>query len=466
MTTLAETRVVEAPSPDGEASGASTFRFDRYAVTLHVMVPAGTGVPADSDDVRFATHERDLLAYAYRTRPPFQTTRLAVASDAATVVADLATRSRRFAVSAYRTDFRASRLAVLNLVLTPCASGGSELDEHDLISLAGAWEETAEPSTMAFRLQAEAVTPMGLVERALEGCSPRLLVDPETGDPYRVGTMHLIGEVCEHTPLCSDLKLLKAENPDEARLSPDGERWANLVALAGIMRGSSAFADTAPHELSSVFKRAIIGKNLVTVVHKGTLLRISGQARCPSPYVLIPHAIVLHNEQRLEQAREIVSRAYLPSEAASRTSVAGGLARAFSAPTRLRRLARERRELVTVLDAEVVPNVIDYPNLRLLYEHGHASRGLDELQATLRRRLDELTHRMDRGLEEQRLLGQDLLTVFLLLLTGVQMSQQFPTYLVLPPLVLFGLAFLIWRRLDLAATGRPGQSAPGPEEQP
>jgi hypothetical protein len=170
-------------------------------------------------------------------------------------------------------------------------------------------------------------------------------------------------------------------------------------AVGGMLQGLLDFPYIAPDELSDVFQAAPgmdparrpvrIANRLVLGIHKGTLLCIMDDCRVYrrvhaqvgiSPYLILPHAVLLCNGHLLEVAQRTARQA-----AAEPTA---------STESRMR----------DALQGRYLFNVFHYPLERYLFEAGMASRGLVDLKASLESQLAEVSgkRRAARDRRERR----------------------------------------------------------------
>jgi hypothetical protein len=372
--------------------------------------------------VHLDSWEQDMLAYAYRAPPPpLRTTLLAppkgqrsvdmilppalsYRSEGRQVVLSAppappgspAERRRRLEVRVAQTTFARSGMAVLHVILVP----GTPLDEYDLIKLSKVWEggeglpRPGEPQVwLKFRPGNATGTRRnndaeGLVfkELAAQMAGGREFRSPQGSHAtFRVGTIQLLPDELVSAPsaswwreLIDDMKSVKESPSKFASEHPAGSpRHRRVLALGGIMQGLLDFPAVDATELSDVFAEFGEYGELPLGFHKGTLLHVAPSDRPwkatqdylgVSPYLLVTHGILLHNEERLKHADRL-------SVAISRG------ARRWSRPwaTRAGRLRSVRADMVTALD-EMVPNVMHYGQERWIYDKGRTSRGLQELE--------------------------------------------------------------------------------------
>jgi hypothetical protein len=187
--------------------------------------------------------------------------------------------------------------------------------------------------------------------------------------------------------LFADLAALKRSGDAPTK---DSARWDRAVAVGGILQGLLDFREIKAYELADVFADADIdaeGEEL-RAFHKGTLLALAGEAGpedererlsriVVDPYLAVPNIVLLHNEQRLKKARQ----------------------RERDLSIRQRDRWRDRAPIndtengigeIAGLLAQHLPNVFNYSDERRLQKRGHHLRGLDDLEAFVRLRMDDL----------------------------------------------------------------------------
>jgi hypothetical protein len=342
-----------------------------------------------------------------------------------------------FVLAAFRTTFERSDIAVLSLVLQPhgdAPATESELNEYDVIKLIKLWEGG---ELLTFdNGQARPYVPgrndsATQIEFALGAESEGTLEDvaldifpgwrPLPHDPgrraYRVGTVELeLPAARWRKTLFHDLAALK--NGTSAPKA-DSLRWHRAVAVGGILQGLLDFRDIAEDELSDVFGEADIEADdaSLSAVHKGTVLSLVGEVDSADdraspigvdPYLAVPNAVLLHNEERLKSARLLEQEV---SSGQREGLFEGGRLTINDTENRLGRMSRQL--------SHHLPNVFHYPSERQLYESGSRLRGFDDLETLLRRRMDELV-----SVLQERTRRRDRWTTALGIVIGVAATAQ------------------------------------------
>jgi len=379
-------------------------------------------------------------------------------------------RTRAFAIALGRTTFERSDVTILSLVLTPLRPGSEEsaLNEYDVIKLVKLWEGGegvhGAPSAIAegrdlwfATARGEQATLHKLVGLAFPGwqplgygrapCAADVVTVARNG--YRVGTVELELAASECKQLFEDIGRLKRR-----REAPEsGEGWDRAVAVGGILQGLLDFRRIEEDELADVFADVDIDpvEKTMHAFHKGTLLWLSGEAddgsedeaeERPSllginPYLAVPNIVLLHDEERLKKARlrehdlSARQRAALAHRAAIDETEHG------------------LNEIAALL-AQTLPNVFHYSSERRLQKRGRSSRGLDDLETLMRRRIDDLS-----SVLESRVRRRDRWTAVLGVAVGVvtaflvqQAIEGRPLWIVVVAAVsLFGV--FLWLRDQL-----------------
>ena len=446
--------------------------FARYAIAFHLAAEwAGAEKPdvrgGNADERGLESYEADMLAHAHRDAPPFMSCivptpktprRLTVhfpptityEAESETKVLERGEdtalgRTRTFALTAFRTTFERSDIAVLSLVLRPRGeppAADSELDEYDVIKLIKLWEGgeiitsregEGEPyvpglndlaTQISFETEQEDGLSLNEVAREVFGnWNPLPLPAGGERRAYRVGTVELkLPDRRWRRALFRDLAGLK----DTGSAPKKGtSRWDRVVAVGGILQGLLDFREIEEEELADVFADADIDADepSLRAVHKGTLVSIAGDSgsddeRPPpagiDPYLAVPNTVLLHNEERLKSAR---ARDHELSDAQRERL----LQRQWSFKTAgltinetESRLGEMSRHL-----SHHLPNVFHYTSERELFERGTTSRGLDDLETLLRRRMDEHTI-----LLQERIRRRDLWVAALGIIIAVGATAQ------------------------------------------
>ncbi len=437
-------------SPLNRDDEEPALAFDRYGIAFHFVSlgPPPQTLPPASEQL--ASFERDLLAYSYRDEPPFSSRGHHVPTSYRVVSLELsrelryvsegrtmtlvagAQSDRQVRVRASVTTFR-SGVVVRHLVVTPARSEESTLTEYDVIKLIKLWEggEDVEGPFAGDGVQ-QCVRFAG---RTIGELAAAVFGDEQLAhERPRTGTVQLIATGDDW-----DTIWRAAGDVDEfARTEPDDwERIRPAVeSLGGIVQGLVDFREIDVDELADVFAGVEVDEDGLRGLSKGTLLTVGTEDRAldvglrsfgVSPYLLIPHAVLLQNEEQLHRAaREALraeSRHFVDLEAAQMT-------------------------MHDALDRGYLPNVFHYSGERALYEQGHASRGLSFRAQELRRLLGHVETTYDVKLNKRRGIADDVRNGLLLIVSYTSYRAAFPhapAAAVLVGLIAISVLYLVWR---------------------
>jgi hypothetical protein len=413
---------------------------------------------------QFASFERDLLDYSHRDRPPFSSTAIHVPDPCrrvriefsrelryvsegrtCTLVTDPARQPRDLRLRASKTRFR-SGVTVWHLVLTPAeGSNHGSLSEFDLIKLAKLWEggedvrgdypgddaETcvrflADGHEWSLRELASSVFGADFSERAPKAGILQLIVDEAERRTWS-GVWRALRKAHEEQGVDVSMPF---RNKRQRRLAE---------GVGGVIQGLVDFEEIDDQELRDVYASIDVGDDGIQGIHKGTLVHmgISDRPREVgersfgiSPYLLVPHAVLIHNEELLRQAGEAVAQ--------------GVEAR------RLGELEAALRKLHVSLE-NYLSNLFHYPGEQHIYERGSLSRGLDVREGELRSRLSALRAKWDQKANRRRGIADDVRNGLLLVLSYASFRQAFPgveDWILVAGLVVLTSVYLVWRWRD------------------
>ncbi|NWG45533.1 MAG: hypothetical protein HXY25_03165 [Alphaproteobacteria bacterium] len=424
------TPAIEAEKP--------TLFFDRAAVALHFVergsVPDEAATPGYPDCPVLRSMELDLLNYPYQEKPLFGSHchdaqaevsihfphRYGYRSEGRLVERTCPDPVRRARAILTSTDFLKSGLRVFHLTLVPAE--GERFSELDIIRLihlyGGQTEQTGMADLIRFRIgEAAPCDAGGLLRRLLPGIGPqaRLMtgtVQILTGTQTRGGV--------DHAALLETLQAARAEDGTEARariagwMRAGGPEADTLMAWCGIVTGIFDFREIGEEEVLDTLEPTYARSTSLIRIHRRTMTSLSDEDRLMtecrdsvgiSPYLLIPHAVILHNEALVDEAERTIAEA--------RSTRGRGLGKGEAA----------RRIVERNLDRLLVPNVFNYATERTLYEGGSAGRGLEDTLAATRAKLVELSHELDEAWERRRDAGQLAIAALLAILSVLQVKE-------------------------------------------
>jgi hypothetical protein len=438
-------------SPLNRDDEEPVLEFERYGIAFHFVSRGARPETLPPASEQLASFERDLLAYSYREDPPFSSrghhvpTEFRVVSfqnsrelryvsegRTMTLVAD-SERKRHMRVRASMTTFQ-SGVVVRHLVLTPApAPHDSTLTEYDVIKLIKLWEggEDVEGPFAGMGVQ----RCMRFAGRTIGELAAAVFGDPDLANEQpRTGTVQLIASNAKWDTLwraAQDVtEFSRAKPKDWERVRP------HVESVAGIVQGLVDFREIDVDELADVFAGVEVDEDGLSGLSKGTLLTIGTEDRAlevglrsfgVSPYLLIPHAVLLQNEEQLHraarEAQRAQSRHFVDLEAA-------------------------QIAMHDALDRSYLPNVFHYSSERALHDQGHESRGLTFRAHELRQLLGNVETTYDVKLNKRRGIADDVRNGLLLVVSYTSYRAAFPhapAAAVLVGLIAISVLYLVWR---------------------
>lgn len=360
------------------------------------------------------------------------------------------------------SEFRASGLRVWHVVIVPANENGAYFDEYDILALIhlydGRSEDTHFRETLRFVSHddtGEKRFGAGELLRSLKGRAAQLRGDAALRDsdlPDREAHQFLAGTIQMNLPDGDDLLLDLLAKAYDARKSKgdgpagkgrplgaletmhkkwkdsrngngesrhgDGEPWQKLLAFAGIVVGIFDFEEVDVEELVESISPSFSDGRIFIQINRCTLLAVTQADRVMgadpikrdvgiSPYLLLPHAVVLHNETlvriadaSLDQIRahvrahrrslrgtERVRRLFGLLKSKPNPLDTGGPALGTLQP--LEELERMLERATRTLGELQLPNLFNYVTERTIFDQAMAVRGSrDKHSAVSAKRLD------------------------------------------------------------------------------
>jgi GNAT superfamily N-acetyltransferase len=476
------------------------FKVERYGIAFEFVTrgPPLAMLPEPAE--QFASFEQDVVSYAYRERRPFMSRPIHVPEPCrqvevqfarevrfvsegrtcALIADDTPSDGRRVCVQvrASRTRFRTG-ITVWHLVLTPRPlTADVGLTEYDVIKLAKHWMPGEDLQGPYAGDGAETIVRFVNGEKIW---TLRELAQSVTGEDLgnelpRAGIIQLITGDQDPDAWRDAWEVIRAardEPPIDTTFPFKHDEQRPLVeSVAGVIQTLIDFREIDDAELRDVFAGMDVGQDGLQGVHKGTLLYLAASDRTwdvgktsygISPYLLLPHAVLVHNEEVLRAAaaavreeRKAARRLSQTRRALARVLEQGRLRALFRMPlfalrvaqVAARRVREERKKLREVrerlhgaLQRDYLPNVFHYPNERRIYEIGETSRGLVALAQELRESLSEFDARWENGASMRRTMADDLKAGLLFVIAGFALKGYLNP---LALLAIFGLGGLIY----------------------
>ena len=353
------------------------------------------------------------------------------------------------------TEFKKSNISILHIILSSFQkSAGSEesltgydLDEYDLIKLIKLWEGgegQPDPGSSEEDLKAKQKEIPHFFVGDGDPLSLRQLADMIFKHQFRfaarVGTVEVV--LSPDRPASEDKAASQEEgtirSPDKGD-AQDGKavqdkedkpaHWffeglrlvredraafeeyakdlgsSQLVAVGGVVQGLLDFDEIDTTELADVFEgfaedgRCIYEEGIsITGFHKGTLLQIKSGKNRDSPvglsaYLLVPQAVLLHNDDVLRQSAECSSRL-------ADVRNAGRRERLRNSKLRIAK-TQEDVEKQRALLSHLMVNVFNYVSERTLFRAGQEVRGLDDREREMQQRLSDDSQQLEARLKRR-----------------------------------------------------------------
>jgi len=420
--------------------------FARFAISFHYVLLNELGSGRDSARNPFSSFERDLLAHSFRDNSLIFSDVISWDEFPLTVTfpsklgysAEGEEKSLRFGQAEKKVDFcclltrttfpipinsgkenRKTSLLHATLLLN---DSETQIHEFDLIKLIKYWEGgegmgNDEPHAVRMNLKFNELP---------------CLEDAIINQLQKVGVSINPEHSPLESPLCGSIQLDLDCRGDEVKIEwqnllttidwkTQADRneykkldYAKIKALAGILQGLIDFPYIEIAELKDVFSKAIVDPGeypMMMAIHKGTLLQISSNCRLMelklvrehigiSPYVIIPHAVLVYHESLLRKAANTLKNdPSIPLK--KRTS-----------KKKLDDLQSTQIQLREDLEVRWLPNIFHYPTERYIYENGHSTRGLIERRSQLINQINYLVEKINADDSKKRRSFEDNVQAF------------------------------------------------------
>lgn len=387
------------------------LEFGEYAIALH-FVARTEAIPRERrnrsrSDINFKSFEDDILSYSFRRAPPFTSEvvdvdapltnlllefpqTISYEAEGANVTLHRADRpggdqGRNVQIRASRSDF-SSGVSVLHLVFMPGGPDGS-LNEYDIVKLIKLWEHgelwkdgkavsMAELITLRSRDPARAELSLSQLAEAVFRLDTSASPGEDEPRTPRLGSIQLV-DVKEWEAIADSIRSLDEASTQELSLQ--------VIGVGGIVQGLLDFAEIGVGELMDVFDLVDVGRRGMSGIHKGTVVSIAKSDRVyrqtkdtlgATPYLLLPQAVLLHNEWLLGSAQRAAEEASAAVKEPRKSLV--------------RTLVDAEHEMRRALDVDYLPNVFHYSAERSLYTEGTRSRALRDRRRKLQGQLAEV----------------------------------------------------------------------------
>jgi hypothetical protein len=378
--------------------------------------------------------ELDLLAYRFQIDPPIGSqcethgrraleihfpVKTEYQSEGRQVVLKSKTPIRAANAIVTSTTFLQSGLKIWHLTLTP--SRGGAFSEYDLIKLIHLYDGRSERTSLAdvIRFRHADSAPVTAVELLQTLCP-----DASKIGPPRAGTLEILTDSEETdesggSDVLEKVKVARDKGGDalgdlRAWMETDSRERRILCAFSGIVTGILDFHHLDAEEAMDSLDPTLPDISGLVRIHRCTLSSIVADDRimreCSSdvgisPYLIIPHAAILHNEV-MSDAAESAIEAPLSTKNPSTQELENAHARAEEC-----------------LFRAYLPNIFNYSTERELFEKAEAARGSIDKYTATKAKLHELNGKINSHWESRRDRGQMAIAVLLALISVLQLKE-------------------------------------------
>jgi hypothetical protein len=428
--------------PEVTTNEAPVLALSQVAVCLHLLeMPRAKSEPPPYPDCPvMSSMELDLLSRQFQQDPPLgsctETHRRvpveivfpAVAhyrSEGRTVELACAAPEREADVVVSSTLVRTSGIRIWHVAIAPRECGSfSELDIIKLIHLyAGRSERSNLAETTRFRLVERGHDRSGL--HTLPGAL-RAIVKEDIGEvELRGGTVQIVvgdtkagatvhADLLETAFLAGDADNKAARDKLTGWLDAAGPEASCLSAYCGIATGLLDYANLDASEVIDSLEPTIPGVAVLTRFHGATLTYIADEDRAMiqcrdsvgvSPYLIIPHAAIIHNEALIESADRLLDSC-LTNESAE-----------------LPQLEAAAADGQRLLHRNLLPNIFNYRSERELFEKGARTRGATDRKESAAAKLQELNGVIAAQWSDRRDRGQMVIAILLAVMSLLQLKD-------------------------------------------
>lgn len=326
------------------------------------------------------------------------------------------------------TRFLACGTRIWHLVITP--RPGETFSEYDLIKLIhlydGRTERTGLRDNIRFRLGDTSTTRVNATDL------PGLLglpIQQATTLELKCGTLELlIGDRCasddeaaENPGVAVFDTLRHAREPDGAAASRQLKSWMNkdceqrriIMAYCGIVTGIFDFDKIDNEEALDTLEPTFASSSAFLRIHRRSLICITEDDRSLrecwnsvgiSPYLILPHAMLLYNETLVDTAEQVLDTALTDAKA------------------KLTTLESAYIDADRHLNTLYLPNVFNYVTERSLFEAGSECRGSNAKRNAVLAKLDQLKEHIDIVRERERNRGQVVIQILLAIISVLQLK--------------------------------------------
>ncbi len=239
------------------------------------------------------------------------------------------------------------------------------------------------------------------------------------------GTIQILADEEVMEPLLTAVKA-RREDDKEAHLliiqaMQDCRRKGKILrSLSGIAIGIFDFEETDVEEILDTFEPSFSDSSVFIKFNRCTLLSIAMTDRAleaskigVSPYLIIPHAVIIHNEKLIEMAMAKITKA---EEMVDKRDFYG-----CQALLTLNQIEKCYELANRYMHRWYLPMIFNYPTETTLFSQGHIKRGTIEKYKIAQTRLKELHSQIVSLWELRRGFGAAIIATLLTLISALQL---------------------------------------------
>lgn len=429
----------------GESSRTEepALELKQVAVCLHLVQqdpvpdPGSVAMPAGCNV--FGSMERDLLAYCYQIKPPFVSAcvsrrriplmirfppRFEYHSEGRTITLECPYPDRPADVIVSVTRYPHSGISVWHLSFAPPATGDGAFSEFDIIKLIHLYDGRSEQTSLAKMIR---FNTGGGAEVGIEDLLAALGVKTSGKVQPMAGTIEIIiGSTGDppHAPILEAALNARTEDGCQAHASlvewidgdsPEGWRKGRILeAYCGIVTGIFDFDEISVEEVLDTLEPTYSEQRSMIRVHRCTVTNFAQDRRLQdecndvigiNPYLIIPHALLLHNEALITTADGEIDTAMGTTDNSVDVH------------------ERHRGTADRALHRLTLPNVFQYVTERTYFERGWQSRGNVDRRDAVRAKLNELSAHIHALSEYRRDMAQRITQALLAVIAVLQIKE-------------------------------------------
>lgn len=422
----------------------SNLSCSRVAVCLHFITSDDSynDCPTGNDPY-FTSYETDLLSYQFQQYKQFSSYLLQTNIKAQIIMPDTLTyitegremtlitqqKNINVKISLSRTVFNESKISVWHLVFTPDECEFTEFTIIALIHLYdGRSEQTNSIKFIRFRVENEEKTLQEFFktlskrkydekttfEKQNQECTPvagtiQIITSDQTVSRFQIS--RLLKFASEYRSLNGNLDKEQALIRNDLD-NPYSTVSRQIQSICGIITGIFDFDEIDTEEILDTLAPTFSDNDTYIKINRGTFIFISPDDRVAnacidnidiSPYLLLPHSIILHNEHMVTEARILVA----------------GIDNNDSLAT----LQQCHTVIYRNIYSLIIPNIFNYITEQTLYEEGLKIRGFNQILEMTKTKYTEVSKLLDKRWKQRNDTSDKYSTILLAAISIMQITD-------------------------------------------